>query len=74
MSKKGCSPDNSACEGFFGRMKNEFYYGKVWTKVSLKEFIVLINNYIHWYNEKRIKESLGYMSPVEYRESLGIIS
>jgi transposase InsO family protein len=56
------------------RIKNEFYYGKVWTKVSLKEFIVLINNYIHWYNEKRIKESLGYMSPVEYRESLGIIS
>ena len=55
-------------------MKNEFYYGKVWTKVSLKEFIVLINDYVHWYNEKRIKESLGYMSPVEYRESLGIIS
>lgn len=25
MSKKGCSPDNSACEGFFGRMKNEIY-------------------------------------------------
>ena len=23
MSKKGCSPDNSACEGFFGRLKND---------------------------------------------------
>ena len=23
MSRKGCSPDNSACEGFFGRIKNE---------------------------------------------------
>ena len=22
MSKKGCSPDNSACEGFFGRLKD----------------------------------------------------
>ena len=21
MSRKGCSPDNSACEGFFGRLK-----------------------------------------------------
>lgn len=72
ISKKGCSPDNSACEGFFGRMKNEFYYGKIWTKVSLKEFIVLINNYIHWYNEKRIKVSLGCMFPTEYRQSLGI--
>jgi putative transposase len=27
MSKKGCSPDNSACEGFFGRLKNEMFYG-----------------------------------------------
>ncbi len=26
MSKKGCSPDNFACEGFFGRMKNEMFY------------------------------------------------
>lgn len=26
MSKKGCSTDNSACEGFFGRMKNEMYH------------------------------------------------
>ncbi len=23
MSRKACSPDNSACEGFFGRLKNE---------------------------------------------------
>lgn len=26
MSAKGCSPDNAACEGFFGRLKNEFFY------------------------------------------------
>lgn len=26
MSRKGCSPDNAACEGFFGRLKNEMYY------------------------------------------------
>ena len=26
MSKKGCSPDNSAMEGFFGRLKNEFFH------------------------------------------------
>jgi putative transposase len=23
MSRKACSPDNAACEGFFGRLKNE---------------------------------------------------
>ena len=27
MSKKGCSPDNSACEGFFGHLKTEMFYG-----------------------------------------------
>ena len=26
MSRKGCSPDNSACEGFFGRLKTELFY------------------------------------------------
>jgi transposase InsO family protein/transposase-like protein len=72
MSKKGCSPDNSACEGFFGRMKNEFYYGKTWQHVSINRFMMLINEYINWYNEKRIKKSLGYLSPIEYRKSLGI--
>ncbi|WP_418467315.1 IS3 family transposase, partial [Dialister hominis] len=28
---------------------------------------------LHWYNEDRIKITLGGMSPVEYRESLGIM-
>lgn len=30
MSKKGCSPDISACEGFFGRLKVEMFYGLSW--------------------------------------------
>lgn len=25
MSRKGCSPDNAACEGFFGRLKAEWF-------------------------------------------------
>ena len=73
MSKKGCSPDNSACEGFFGRLKNEIFYGRPWTDVSMDVFIDTINNYIIWYNTKRIKQSLGYMSPVEYRHMLGLV-
>ena len=72
MSKKGCSPDNSACEGFFGRLKNEMFYGKDWRGVSIDEFIAMLNDYLVWYNEKRIKVSLGYMSPKEYRHSLGL--
>jgi putative transposase len=71
MSKKGCSPDNSACEGFFGRLKNEMFYGRDWMGVSTGEFISKLDAYIRWYNEKRIKLSLGGMSPLEYRRSLG---
>ena len=26
MSRKGCSMDNAACEGFFGRLKTELFY------------------------------------------------
>lgn len=71
MSKKGCSPDNSACEGLFGRLKNEMFYNQDWSGVSIKEFIDTLNTYLVWYNEKRIKISLGNMSPKEYRQSLG---
>ena len=74
MSKKGCSPDNSACEGFFGRLKNEMFYGQSWKDVSIEEFITILDEYIHWYSEKRIKLSLGGMSPLQYRRSLGIIA
>ena len=72
MSKKGCSPDNSACEGLFGRLKNEMFYHKNWQGVSIPQFIRVLNHYLIWYNEKRIKVSLGNMSPWEYRRSLGL--
>ena len=73
MSKKGCSPDNSACEGFFGRIKNEMFYSREWSNVSLENFKIILNDYLMWYNSKRIKISLGFKSPEEYRQSLGLI-
>ncbi len=72
MSKKGCSPDNSACEGFFGRLKNEMFFCRDWRGISVEQFIEILNEYIHWYNEKRIKVSLGGKSPLQYRKSLGM--
>lgn len=38
---------------------------------SIEQFIQALDSYIRRYNEKRIKISLGALSPVEYRESLG---
>src|SRR5665648_240017 len=74
MSKKGCSPDNSACEGFFGRLKNEMFYGYSWTGVTIDQFIEQLDTYIRWYGEKRNKLSLGGMSPLNYRKSLGLVA
>lgn len=73
MSKKGCSPDNSACEGFFGRVKNEMFYGRSWVGISLDDFMNMLDAYLKWYSESRIKMSLRAMSPVEYRRSLGLM-
>ena len=72
MSAKGCSPDNAAAEGFFGRMKTESVYPEHWEKRTRDEVLVLIDEYIHWYNHERIKQSLGWMSPVQYRQSQGM--
>jgi putative transposase len=72
MSRKGCSPDNAACEGFFGRLKTELFYPRNWQSTTIDQFIGLVDSYIRWYNEKRIKISLGSLSPVEYRKSLGL--
>ncbi len=74
MSRKGCSPDNAACEGFFGRFKNELIYPRDWRGVTLEDFMRRIDDYIRWYNERRIKVSLGGRSPMEYRQALGLMS
>lgn len=72
MSKKGCSPDNSACEGFFGRLKNEFFYYRNWRGIDYETFVSMLDDYIRYYNSRRIKQSLGWLSPMEYRRNLGL--
>ena len=68
MSRKGNCHDNSVMENFFGIMKQEMYYGEVY--YSYNELKEAIDTYIEYYNKQRIKEKLGWMSPVEYRLSL----
>lgn len=68
MSRKGNCHDNSVMENFFGIMKQEMYYGVIY--YSYEELKTAIEEYIKYYNEQRIKEKLGWLSPVEYRLSL----
>ncbi|MDR8045745.1 IS3 family transposase, partial [Burkholderia cenocepacia] len=39
MSRKACSPDNAACEGFFGRLKTEMFYPGDWRSTTIAEFV-----------------------------------
>ena len=65
MSRKGNCLDNCVMENFFGLLKQEIYYGVVY--YSYEELKSEIERFIKYYNEKRIKEKLGWMSPVQYR-------
>lgn len=65
MSAKGSAYDNAVVESFFGTLKCEtIYLQKV---KSLQDLIKTIDEYIYWYNNERIKLTLGGYSPVQYR-------
>lgn len=65
MSRKGTCLDNSPMENFFGILKQEMYYGKIYK--SFNELEIAIKEYIYYYNNKRIKQKLNWRSPVNYR-------
>ncbi len=73
MSKKGYTPDNAACEGFFGRIKNEMFYNRKWSNISIDDFTRILDQYLKWYNNDRVKMKLGGKSITAYRKSLGIV-
>lgn len=55
MSRKGHSPDNAACEAFFGRMKVEMYHGADWSLASVQDLAAALDRYARWYNSGRLK-------------------
>ncbi|AWA18121.1 IS3 family transposase [Escherichia coli] len=65
MSRKGNCLDNAVMENFFGHLKEEIYYRRDYR--SVEELENAVNEYITYWNQKRIKLSLGGLSPVEYR-------
>ena len=72
MSRRGNCLDNSPMENFFSILKQEVYYGVIYE--SFEELKQAIENYIYYYNHKRIKAKLTGMSPVEYRKHTSQLS
>ncbi|WP_392563162.1 IS3 family transposase [Orbus sturtevantii] len=65
MSRKGNCLDNAVAENFFGLLKSEMYHGQHFKDAD--ELIEKIEEYIEYYNTKRIKVKLNGLTPVEYR-------
>ena len=69
MSRKGNCYDNCIMETFFGRLKNEMYYGYEKEYKSFGEFKDAVEKYIYYYNNERIQAKTKWMPPVKYREA-----
>lgn len=67
LSHKGCPYDNAVAEATFKIIKTEFVWNE--TFADLKELKLKLWDYVNWYNHHRIHSSLGYQTPVQYRQN-----
>jgi transposase InsO family protein len=67
MSRKGNCLDNSPMENFFGKMKNEMFYGHEFEFETLEELQKAMEEYIDYYNNKRIQVKLKGLTPCQAR-------
>lgn len=65
MSRKGNCLDNAVMENFFGLLKSELLYLQEFE--SMEHFERELEEYIYYYNHKRMKAKLNDLSPIEYR-------
>ena len=68
MSRKGNCLDNAVIENFFGLLKSELLYLQEFE--NMEHFERELNEYIYYYNHKRMKAKLKDLSPVEYRTQI----
>ncbi|MDO5557782.1 MAG: IS3 family transposase [Clostridia bacterium] len=68
MSRKGTPIDNSPMESFFSTLKSEVIYNPLIKIENFEDLIKQIEEYIEYYNNKRIQKGLGYLTPREYKE------
>ena len=52
----------------------ESFYGCDWPKVAIEEFMGMLDAYLGWYGDVRIKGDLDYRSPMQCRRDLGLLA
>ena len=63
MSRVAKCIDNGPMEGFWGILKRERYYGNRFT--DRDSLVKMIENYIEYYNTRRLQRKLGILTPFE---------
>ena len=59
----GDSYDNALAEAVNGLYKAELIYSHPWASLTEVEFATL--NWVHWWNNERLHEALGYHTPAD---------
>jgi putative transposase len=67
LSMKGCPYDNAVAESTFRLIKKEFVSSRRFS--TLEQLRLELADYIHWVNHIRLHGTLGYQSPVEFRNA-----
>ncbi|MHA7966720.1 IS3 family transposase [Paenibacillus sp. CAU 1782] len=67
LSAKGCPYDNAVAEATYKVMKTEFIYQMEFQ--NFDHLLLELYDYVNWFNKHRIHGSLGYMTPVQYRQA-----
>jgi putative transposase len=67
LSRKGCPYDNAVAESTFRRIMQEFVSSRRFS--TLAQLRLELADYIHWFNHIRLHGTLGYLSPVEFRNA-----
>ena len=70
LSRKGNPYDNAVSEATNKILKIEFIYQSKFE--TLKDLELQLAEYIYWYNYIRIHGSLGYVTPIEYRNETAL--
>jgi putative transposase len=68
MSRKGNCWDNAVAESFFKTIKHEWLNRFKFN--SSQQLFESIDDYIQWYNTKRLHSSFGYLTPLEMEMKL----
>ena len=72
MSRKGNCLDNAVMENFFGILKTELLYLQDFD--SLDQFRAELEEYLDYYNNRRIKLKLNGLTPVKHRSQAFLVA